>query len=259
VTVNSELQAKVDDLTRANNDIKNLLNSTDIATIFLNSELNITRFTPSATNIVNLLPSDVGRPFSDISTKLSESVMGDGPIIKQATTVMDTLVPVEKVLQTKDDHWFNMRIMPYRTTDNVIDGVVITFNDVTELKNLEQLMKGNKEYAEAIIETVIEPLLVLDDTMHVVSANKAFYNAFHTIPHDIEGLALFDINGGQWDIPELKKQLAEVLPMKKALENLKVEHEFPGIGHLQLLLNARKLDIAGKKGLILMAVKECPA
>jgi two-component system CheB/CheR fusion protein len=258
VTVNSELQAKVDDLTRANNDIKNLLYSTNIATVFLDGDLRITRFTPSATNIINLLPTDLGRPISDISTKLKEAGAGDGRIVKESRHVIETLTPVEEMLNTKDDHWYNMRILPYRTVDNVIDGVVITFNDVTELKHLEQLMKANKEYAEAIVATVREPLVVLDNTMRIVTANKSFYTIFHVMPQDVEGQPLFEIGGGLWNIPELKKQLEDVLPKKKAFEGFKVERDFPGVGRMAIMLNARKIDVGGEKSLILLALQECP-
>ena len=254
VTVNSELQAKVDDLTHANNDIKNLLNSTDIATIFLNNSLKITRFTPSATRIVNLLPSDIGRPITDISTKIKDTSIGDSLIVNEVRRVLETLAPAEKQLETGDDRWFAMHIMPYRTVDNVIDGVTITFSDITDLKRLEQSMRESRDYAEAIVATVREPLVVLDGSMHVVTANKSFYSTFRVEPAKTEGLLLFDLGNRQWDIPELKTLLENVLPEKKAFNDFKVEHDFPEIGHRLVLLNARKIDI-GEKGLILLAIE----
>ncbi len=254
VTVNSELQAKVDDLTRANNDIKNLLASTDIATIFLNGNLKITRFTPAATNIVNLLPSDIGRPITDISTKLKDTSNGDDFIVKESRHVLEKLATVENQIETKEGRWYNMRIIPYRTVDNVIDGVVMTFNDITELKRLEQSLRESRDYAEAIIATIREPLVVLDDSMRVVTANKSFYNTFRVGSTETEGKLLFNLGNGQWDIPELKKQLESVLPKKKVLNDFKVERDFPNIGHRRMLLNARKIEI-GEKGLILLALE----
>ncbi len=242
VTVNSELQAKVDDLTRANNDIKNLLTSTDIATIFLNGNLKITRFTPAATSIVNLLPSDMGRPITDISTKLKDTSTGDDFIVKESRHVLEKLSTVEKQIETKEGRWYNMRIIPYRTVDNVIDGVVITFNDITDLKRLEQSLRESRDYAEAIIATIREPLIVLDDSMHVVTANKSFYNTFRVGPTETEGQLLFDLGNGQWNIPELKKLLESVLPKKKVFNDFKVEQDFPNIGHRRMLLNARKIE-----------------
>jgi two-component system CheB/CheR fusion protein len=256
VTVNSELQAKLDDLTRTNNDIKNLLNSTDIATIFVNNSLKITRFTPPAASIVNLLPSDVGRPITDISTNILDKENGNSLIARESRKVIETLKQVEKQLETRDGRWYIMRILPYRTVDNVIDGVVITFNDVTELKHLEQSAKAAREYAEAIISTVREPLIVLDNAMCVVTANRSFYKTFRISPADTERHGFFELGNGRWDIPDLRKLLENVLPKKKSFEDFKVEQDFPGIGHRVMLLNARSIDTGAGDGLILLAIQD---
>jgi len=121
LTVNAELQAKLDVLLWVNNDMQNLLNSTEIATVFLNNKLHLRRFTDHTTQIFRLLPQDEGRPLSDIVTDL------DYPLLQQdATEVLRTLVVSNKQIQTHDGRWFDVRIMPYRTMDNIIDGVVIT-------------------------------------------------------------------------------------------------------------------------------------
>jgi PAS domain S-box-containing protein len=131
-TVNAELQSKVDDLTWVRNDMANLLNSTEIATIFLDNEMKLRRFTTHATKLFKLIPGDVGRPLSHIVTDL------DYPQLKDdALEVLRTLVFVEKQAVTHDGRWCRVRIMPYRTQDNVIDGVVITFIDITEIKQME--------------------------------------------------------------------------------------------------------------------------
>lgn len=132
LTVNAELQAKLDALLWVNNDMQNLLNSTEIATVFLNNKLHLRRFTVHTTQIFRLLPQDEGRPLSDIVTDL------DYPSLQQdAKDVLRTLVVSDKQIQTHDGRWFDVRIMPYRTTDNIIDGVVITFVDISLAKNLE--------------------------------------------------------------------------------------------------------------------------
>jgi two-component system CheB/CheR fusion protein len=256
VTVNSELQAKLDDLNRTNNDIKNLMYSTDIATIFINNSLRITRFTPSAIKIVNLLPADLGRPITDISTIIKDENNGNSIIVQESRRVLETLVPVERQIETKDGKWYTMRIMPYRTVDNVIDGVVITFNDITELKILEQSTKSAKEYAEAIIATIREPLVVLDDHMNIITANKSFYKMFRVTSAETERHSLFEIGNGQWNIPELRRLLDKVLPDKKVIEEFKVEHDFPGIGHRVMLLNGRQIEAHGNKGLILLSIQD---
>jgi two-component system CheB/CheR fusion protein len=132
LTVNGELQAKLDALQWVNNDMQNLLNNTEIATVFLNNKLHVRRFTIHATQIFRLLPQDEGRPLSDIATDL------DYPMLQQdAINVLRTLVVSDKQIQTCDGRWFNVRIMPYRTMENVIDGLVITFVDISLAKNLE--------------------------------------------------------------------------------------------------------------------------
>lgn len=132
LTVNAELQAKLDALQWINNDMQNLLNSTEIATVFLTNKLYLRRFTDHATHIFRLRPQDLGRPLSDITTDL------DYPLLQQdAIEVLRTLVVSDKQIQTHDERWFDVRIMPYRTTDSIIDGVVITFINISLAKNLE--------------------------------------------------------------------------------------------------------------------------
>jgi two-component system CheB/CheR fusion protein len=131
-TVNNELQAKVDELSRASNDMRNLLNSTEIAVVFLDNAFRVRRFTTQASQIIKLIPGDAGRPFTDIASDLVYP-----ELIEDAQEVLRTLASTEKTIGTRDGRWFTARIMPYRTLDNKIDGVVITFLDVTVHKGLE--------------------------------------------------------------------------------------------------------------------------
>jgi chemotaxis methyl-accepting protein methylase len=135
-TVNNELQAKVDDLSTANSDMKNLLNSTDIATVFLDNDLQVRRFTTQATKIIKLIPGDVGRPITDLASALRYP-----DLAKDALEVLRTLVPAEKAIAALDGRWFTVRIMPYRTLDNCIDGIVITFTDITAARKLEEELR----------------------------------------------------------------------------------------------------------------------
>ena len=135
-TVNAELQAKVDELSRANNDMKNLLNSTDIATVFLDQDLNLRRFTTQATQFFKLISGDVGRPITDLASDLVYPELA-----QDVSRVLDTLLYVERQVVTRDGRWFQARIMPYRTIDNVIDGVVMTFSDITTAKKLEAKLR----------------------------------------------------------------------------------------------------------------------
>jgi two-component system, chemotaxis family, CheB/CheR fusion protein len=136
-TVNAELQTKVADLTTANNDMNNLLAGTGIATIFVDHGLHILRFTPAANRIINLIPGDVGRPVGHIVSNL----VGYDRLIKDVQAVLDTLIPKEMDVQTTEGWWYTMRILPYRTLDSVIEGVVLTFVDITEEKKNQEALK----------------------------------------------------------------------------------------------------------------------
>jgi transcriptional regulator with PAS, ATPase and Fis domain len=135
-TVNTELQAKIDELSRLNNDMTNLLNSTDIATVFVDNALNVRRFTTQATKLFKLIGSDIGRPLTDLATDLDYPGMSE-----DAREVLRTLVFVEKEIATHDGRWFAARIMPYRTLENMIDGVVITLTDISMAKTLEARLR----------------------------------------------------------------------------------------------------------------------
>jgi chemotaxis methyl-accepting protein methylase len=136
-TVNAELQSKVEEYARTSDDMKNLLNSTDIATLFLDNELKVRRFTPQATKIIKLIPTDEGRPITDLASNLSYPELAD-----DAREVLRKLASVEKPIGAQDGRWFSVRIMPYRTLDDRIDGVVITFADITVSKTLEAKLRG---------------------------------------------------------------------------------------------------------------------
>ena len=147
-TVNHELQSKVSDLSQANNDMKNLLNSTDIATLFLDDALNIRRFTTRTASIIKLIASDVGRPITDIVTDLHYPALAD-----DAREVLHTLVFSEKEVSASDGRWFIVKIMPYRTHENRIVGLVITFSDISVAKKLEESLRESEERLRVAIES----------------------------------------------------------------------------------------------------------
>jgi two-component system CheB/CheR fusion protein len=148
-TVNHELQSKVDELSRSNNDMKNLLNSTEIATLFLDGELRVRRFTTPTSRIIKLIPGDAGRPISDIASNLEATDLAD-----DAREVLRTLVFMEKEVATRDGRWFSVRILPYRTLENVIDGVVVTFTDASSAKKLEQGLRQQASELKQMAESV---------------------------------------------------------------------------------------------------------
>ena len=138
-TLNTELQAKVEELSQASNDMKNLLDSTNIATLFLDQDLNVRRFTPRAAKIIKLIPADVGRPITDLVSDLNDPTLAE-----DVREVLRTLVATEKPVATHDGRWFTVRIMPYRTLDDRTNGVVITFADITAAKTLEAELRNSR-------------------------------------------------------------------------------------------------------------------
>jgi two-component system, chemotaxis family, CheB/CheR fusion protein len=243
VTVNSELQARLDQLAQSENDMRILIDSTNTAIIFLDAELNVQRFTPEATKVINLIPSDIGRPVGHIVAKLMYE-----NLVEDARRVLSTLVFRETEVQTKDGRWYNMRIMPYRTADNVIDGVVIIFYDIHQMKQTaEELTKLNKEleaareYSGSIVETIREPLIVLDSGLRVITANHSFYTLFKYTKEETEGRLIFELGNKQWDIPELRKLLENILPRDTFFEDFRIEITMPQAVKKPLLLNARKI------------------
>ncbi|MHC4708402.1 MAG: PAS domain-containing protein, partial [Planctomycetota bacterium] len=243
VTVNTELQIKLDELSRVNNDMNNLLAGTGIGTVFVDHQLCIQRFTPAVTEVINLIQTDVGRPVGHIVSKLDYD-----HLVQDVQEVLDTLVHKEIEVQTQEGQWFSMHILPYRTVENVIEGAVITFVDITEQKqvqeqlhHLTQSLVEARDFSERIVDTVREPLLVLDTDMRVISANRSFYEHFQVNPKETLGQLLYSLGNQQWDIPELRRLLDEILPERTNLENFEITHDFDTIGRRTIVLSAREI------------------
>ena len=174
------------------------------------------------------------------------------------------LVPKEAQVEAGDGRWYNMRILPYRTADNAIDGVVMTFADITAMKQLEESLRRQqaelqtaRDYAENIIATIREPLVVLDGELRIVSASRSFYETFRVTPAETEGRLLYEIGQKQWDIPSLRQLLEDILAKDTQFQDFRVEHDFPGIGHRVLVLNARRMAGEDQQPrLILLAMED---
>ena len=167
-TVNAQLQMKVDDLSQAHDDIQNLLNSTDVATVFLDNSLNILRFTPQAKKVINLIESDVGRPLDDLTSKVSH-----GSLVGDAQEVLRTLMFKEAEVQTNDENWYLMRLIPYRSIGDKILGLVLTFVDISQLKHAQFELHENKEKLESIIKTASDAIISIDEDYQIIAFNKA--------------------------------------------------------------------------------------
>lgn len=237
ITVNSELQTKIELLTGMQNDMKNFLDSTHIGTVFLDEELIIRRFTPEATAIYRLVPTDVGRPLSDIKSNITGE-----ELLTQAHSVLETLIPFEQEVQIDNGGiWYLARIQPYRTLDNVIEGVVLTFIDINERIKAETNVRFARDLAENVVNTIDKPLLVMDENLTINSANCAFFQYFQVTNVDTIDRKIYDLGNGQWNIPALRELLEIILPRDQAVEEFIVEHDFPAIGYKKIRLNARRI------------------
>lgn len=193
MTINSQFQSKAEELVQSNNDMKNLLDSTEIATIFLDNLLNVKSFTPQATQLFNLIRSDIGRPISHISSRLRyEQLISDVNLVLQKLVTKETDVPT-----TDGEFWYTVRILPYRTSDNFIDGAVITVTNITKFKRMEQELEETTRFCESIIDAVRDPMVVLSDDLRVISVSRSFSHTFKIIPEQIRGQLLYHLGNGQ--------------------------------------------------------------
>jgi two-component system CheB/CheR fusion protein len=168
-TVNAEQQSKVVELSLANNDMNNLLAGTGVGTIFLDHQQRIRRFTPTVVQLINLIPTDVGRPVGHIVSNLT----GYNSFVEDVQSVLDSLVPKEVEVQTRQGAWFMLRIRPYRTLENVIEGVVVVFFDITEMKRVQQELMETSEKQQVLFDTMPQGVLFQDAGERIIEANPA--------------------------------------------------------------------------------------
>lgn len=251
LTVNAEHQRKIEELSENNDDMRNLLQITNIAMLFLDNDLRVRRFTDLIRPITSLQPGDVGRPITDLWIGIrGEDLVGD------VRAVLDTLQIQTRQVQAEDGRWYLMRILPYRTTENRIEGVIITFNDVTPIKEMEDTLEEAWRYVENLIAIAHEPLLMLDAELRVIFANRSFYTAFQVTQEETEGNLIYTLGNQQWNIPRLRRLLEEILPQQTKFDGFLVEHDFPTIGHRVMRLNARVFHSDVGPDQILLAIED---
>ncbi|MBD3265442.1 PAS domain-containing protein, partial [bacterium] len=168
---------------------------------------------------------------------------------------------IEEEVEGKNGSTYLMRLRPYRTVNNVIDGVVLTFQNITAMKELERQRFKMKDrilsFCQSIVNTVQESLLLLDDRFYVMFANEAFYSLFLTKEDETVGEKVFHLGNGQWDIKELRQLLENLMEKQDVIENYVVEHKFEDLGHRVMLLNGRKLEIEeSEENILLLAIMD---
>jgi two-component system, chemotaxis family, CheB/CheR fusion protein len=250
-TTNEELRSRNLELQQVNNDLTNLLASINIPILILTNDLRVRRFTPMAQRLFNLIPTDAGRPLSDIRANFDTPDLE--PLILE---VLDTLSIKELEVQTQEGHWYNLRIRPYRTTANQIDGVVLVLIDIDVLKRSASTLEQARNYAEGIVETVQVPLIVLDADFRVNKANRSFYETFQVSRSQTAQSPIFELGNGQWNLPGLQLLLEDILANDISIENLEIEHCFEQIGQKTMLLNGWKIIQEGDAQMILLAIED---
>ncbi len=251
-TVNDELRARNTELDKLSNDLANLLATVNIPIIMVGCDLRIRRFTPMAEKALRVIPADVGRLITDIKLNI------DVPDLeKLILSVIESLQPAGQDVRDEQGRWYSLQVRPYRTIDNRIDGAVLALQDIDVLKCSEQALRQSSAFMRSIVDAVREPLLVLDAKLHAIVANRSFYTVFQLSPEETIAKNLYDLGGGQWNTPQLRSVIGELLPMAQVVHDLVVERDFPRIGQRTMLLNASQIITADQPDpLILLAVED---
>ncbi len=250
-TVNAEMQGRNAELTQANNDLLNLLSSMNTPVVMLSADLRIRRFTPSAESVLHLIPTDTGRPISDLNHRLSV------PNLDQVLRgVLDTLISFEEEVQDHEGRWYTMRVRPYRTSTNRIEGAVLELHEVSELKkNLEEI-RDARDYAQAIVDTVRAPLVVLDQKLCVQNANRSFYDFFDTSASESVGRNIYEVGREAFRSDLVRALLAQMGAGNSSVNDVEVTFTQPGNSPKTMLLNGRRIQGGGGSGLTLVAFED---
>lgn len=251
VTLNDELSNRNSELTEANNDLSNVLSNAHGAIVIVGASMQIRRITPAAAKLLNIGLNDIGRKLMDFNLGFPTDV-----IEEKLTDAVRNVSTLEFELRNRAGNYYLIRIRPYKTVDNRIEGAVATFIDIDDLKTKERGILATQRYSNAIIQTMHDSLLVIDGSLRIQNANRAFYKTFRVDESATLGKLLYELGNGQWDIPELRKLLEEILPKKVEIEAFKVTHDFEHIGKQTMLINAQRLVWEHQKEiLILLAIR----
>jgi two-component system, chemotaxis family, CheB/CheR fusion protein len=177
-------------------------------------------------------------------------------LITDAQHVLNTLHNVEKEVLASGERWYSISIRPYRTINNMIDGLVLTFMDITYQKQAQVDLQKQHDYIQQIFDTVDHSMIEMDKDLRVVSVNRSFYETFAVEQGDTIGKLLYDLGNRQWNIPELRRLLQDVLPEQTIVRNFSVTHDFPNIGVRTMHLDARQIDHVERILLVINDVSE---
>jgi two-component system CheB/CheR fusion protein len=246
-SLNDELSSRNRELDHLNDDLTNVLSNVNVSIVMVGNDLKIKRFTPMAEKLLKLIPADVGRNLTDINIGLMIDKLED-----RIADVIRTVTPAEFDTQDRHGCWYAIKIRPYRTIEGRISGAVIVFTNIDDIKTREREVREKRRYSEGIIQTVRDPLIVLDEKLRVESANQAFYDTFKIAPSVTIGHLFYEIGEGHWNGPELRTLLEDVLPKQKEVRDFRLTKDFPELGKKTLILNARALEWEGQIKLLIL-------
>ncbi len=246
--LNSQLQETLERQRNTSNDLQNILYSSDVATLFLDGNLNIRFFTPTARSLFSVIATDVGRPLADLTP-----LAADAALIPDARSVLTSLMPLRREIEAGNGTWYIRRILPYRTNDNRIEGVVITFADISEIKAAERKIEAARAYSDSIINTVRQPLLVLDGELNILSGNDAFYRTFALTAEHAVGRHFAAASGHLAAMAGLRNFLERVRLEPTSAGDYEIAAELPMLGRRVLLMNAQTIHdgLAGEAKILL--------
>jgi two-component system CheB/CheR fusion protein len=244
-TVNEELQQRNATLTQTGNDLTNLLNSVNMPLLMLTDELKIRQFTPPMERILNIRAADIGRSISEIRLQLS--IENIEPILLE---VLDTLGTREFEVQDRDGKWNLLRIRPYRTAENKIDGLVVLLVDIDQLRHSQQELRIARDFANSVVQSVPVPVVVLEMDCSIRAANKAFRELTQMRENELDGRSLPDVAGHLWGLRDFKARLGELSDAEPGTL-LEFEHQSNTSQNKTLLIKAQALPIDGNRILLL--------
>jgi two-component system CheB/CheR fusion protein len=247
-TLNEELQNSNAELTQANNDQLNLMTNVNLPVVMVGNDLRIRRFTPPAEKLLNLLPGDVGRRLGEIRSNIEPD-----DLEQVARTTIENAVFQEKEVRVKDGPWYMLRVRPYKTWEDKIEGAVLSFQDIDSLKRTLDQTRG---FAEALIENARESVLVLDEGLRVTLANPVFYHTFQVSPKETKGRLIYDLGNRQWDIPKLRDLFHEITTHNMRIDGFEMRHKFQHLGLRHMILNARRIEPPGGTQMIFLSIED---
>ncbi len=252
-TINEEMENRNRELSRLSDDLANILTSASMPILMIDRDLCIKRLTTSAERFLNFRPSDIGRPMGDIRTPLSMEDLE--PMVRR---VLETLNPEEMELQDRHGRWHMLRVRPYRTTDNRIDGAVLVLVDIDQERRAHIAAEAARQFAESVVQSVQTPYLVLSSNLQVRMANRAFLHSYRLQPADVENRFLHEISDARWNLPGLRAALERLSADQGSVDALEFEQEFPELGRRTVLITARPVQPDGEHQ-ILLAVEDVTA